>query len=64
MIRAMIRWAEGEKPTKYFCNLESRNSVNKAVPKNVKEDGTIINKQEDILKEIQSFYSNFCIAYY
>ena len=46
-----------------FCNLESRNFVNKTVPKVVKEDGSIINKQEDILKEIQLFYSNLYKRY-
>lgn len=59
MIRARLRWAEeGEKPTKYFCSLESRNYVNKTIPKLVKEDGSIINKQEDILEEVKQFYSN------
>ena len=34
MIRAKIKWAEdGEKPTRYFCSLESRNFVNKTIPK-------------------------------
>ena len=41
-----------------FGNLESRNFVNKTVPKVVKEDGSMITKK-DIIKKIQSFYSNF-----
>ena len=57
MIRARVRWAEeGEKPSKYFCNLESRNYINKTIFKITKDDGSVINKQEEILKEIQSFY--------
>ena len=46
----------GGKPTKYFCSLESRNYVNKIIPKVVKEDGTSITKQEDILNEVKNFY--------
>ena len=57
IIRSRVKWAEeGEKPTKYFCSLESRNYVNKIIPKVVKEDGTSINKQEDILNEVKNFY--------
>ena len=34
-IRSRVKWAgEGEKPTKYFCNLESRNYINKNNIKN------------------------------
>lgn len=59
MVRARIRWAEeGEKPTKYFCSLESRNYVNKTIPRVLKDDGSVVNKQKDILQEVQHFYSN------
>ena len=58
LIRSRLRWAEeGEKPTKYFCSLESRNYINKTIPKVIKDDGNIISKQEEILNEIQLFYS-------
>ena len=58
LIRSRVRWAEeGEKPTKYFCSLESRNYINKTIPKVIKDDGNIISKQEEILNEIQLFYS-------
>ena len=34
MIRSKARWVEeGEKPTKYFCHLESRNYLNKTIKK-------------------------------
>ena len=34
MIRSRTRWIEeGEKPSKYFCNLESRNVLNKTIKK-------------------------------
>ena len=59
MVRARIRWAEeGEKPTEYFCSLEFRNYVNKIIPSVHKEDGTVINKQSEILQEVKNFYSN------
>ena len=59
MVRARVRWAEeGEKPTKYFCNLESRNHINKTIFKVTKDNGDTINRQEEILKEVKKFYSN------
>ena len=59
MVRARVRWAEeGEKPTKYFCNLESRNHINKTIFKITKDNGDTINKQEEILKEVKNFHSN------
>lgn len=59
MIRSKVKWVEeGEKPTRYFCSLESRNYINKTIPKIKNEDGIIINKQEDILSEVKNFYSN------
>lgn len=58
MIRARVRWAEeGEKPTKYFCGLESRNYTSKTIFKVKKDDDTIVNKQEEVLKEVKNFYS-------
>lgn len=35
MIWSRAHWMEeGEKPSKYFCNLESRNYINKTIKKN------------------------------
>ena len=42
----------GEKPSKYFFNLETRNSVNKQFHQLVDSKGNIIRGQEDIRKEI------------
>ena len=59
IVRSRVRWAEeGEKPTEYFCSLESRNYVNKAIPKVIKDDGSIINNQEEILIEVRNFYKD------
>ena len=43
----------GGKPTRYFCSLESRNYVNKTIPKVQQENGNTIN-----FKKFQKFYSN------
>lgn len=43
MIRGKARWVEeGEKPTRYFCNLENRNYINKTIKKlELEESGMI-----------------------
>ena len=59
MIRSKVKWAEeGEKPTRYFCCLESRNYVNKTIPKIEKGDGSIIRNQQEILSEVKKIYSD------
>ena len=59
MIRSKARWtAEGEKITKYFCNLEKRHFVSKQMYKLVKNDGTVLDNTDDMLKETKSFYEN------
>ena len=59
IIRSRVKWAEeGEKPTKYFCNLESRNYINKTISRIEKDNGQTITKQEDILNEVKQFYEN------
>ena len=49
---------EDEKPTKYFCNLETHNYANKNIPKIEKSDGTTITEQSSILKEAKQFYEH------
>jgi hypothetical protein len=52
-----VQWIEeGEKPTKYFCGLESKNFTSKIIPKIERDDGKTITKQFDILKETKVFY--------
>ena len=48
----------GRKTNAIFCSLESRNFVNKTIPKVQQENGNVITTQEEILKEVQHFYSN------
>ena len=47
---------EDEKPSKYFCNLETHNFEKKIIPKLEKEDGSIIKDQDKILEEAKLFY--------
>ena len=57
MVRTKARWIEdGEKPSKYFCNLEKRRHVNKTITKLTVDDGSIIQSQEGILNEVLNFY--------
>ena len=58
IIRSRIRWAEeGEKSSRYFCNLEKRTGEKKSIfrLKNENDDHIIVN-QRTILEEIHSFY--------
>ena len=48
----------GEKPSKFFLNLEKQNKVNKEIRQLLTENGDTLQKQEDILKEVFNFYSN------
>ena len=59
LIRSKVKWIdEGEKPTRYFSKLESRNFISKQVPRIEKDDGTLVIKQEEILTETKLFYEN------
>ena len=63
IVRSRVRWAEeGEKPAKYFCNLESRNYSNKIIPKVVKDDGNTVINQEDILIEVKNFIKTYMVV--
>ena len=57
MIRSRSVWIEnGEKASKFFCNLEKYNYSSKTIPFIETEDGNYIYNQDDILKETSSFY--------
>ena len=58
ILRSKVRWVEqGEKPTKYFFNLEKRNFNRKVITEIKREDGKKVLEEHEILKEIESFYS-------
>ena len=59
LIRSKARWIEhGEKPSKYFCNLENRNFVSKRMTSLINEKGEELNDQLSIKNEVFSFYNN------
>ena len=49
---------EGEKPTKYFCSLETHNYLSKIIPRLESSEGRILIDQNEILKEAENFYRN------
>ena len=58
-LRSKVRWInEGEKPSSYFCNLENRNYLDKAMHFLQRPNGETVSNQTDIIKEVQDFYSN------
>ena len=58
MLRAKAQfYEEGEKPTKYFMNLEKRNYVKKVITK-IEVEGETLTVQEDILQAQKEFYED------
>ena len=58
ILRSKVQYyEEGEKATKYFCNLEKRNYINKVIHK-LNLDGKIITDPSEILTEQKRFYNN------
>ena len=59
IIRSKVRWLEeGEKCTKYFCNLENRFWRKKTISRVQDSQGNVITDPDRISKEIHSFYCN------
>ena len=57
MIRSKTRWTEkGEKPTKYFFNLEKRNYSRKKIAELELVNGKHLHETDEIMKEIENFY--------
>ena len=57
--RARIQWLDqGEKPTSFFCKLESKQFTEKTIRKLQLDNGFIINDQKMILKEVQKYCTN------
>lgn len=58
IFRARSNWTlYGERPSKYFLNLEKRKSKERTLGTIISEEGQILNKPEDILQEGRRFYS-------
>ena len=57
ILRSQAEWHEkGEKSTKYFLQLESRNRIKKSVRRLQRQDGSITADEKDILKMQAEFY--------
>lgn len=57
VIRSRAKWVEeGEKPTKYFCSLESRNFLNKTIKKVEMDENNTIYDQSEILQQVKIFF--------
>ena len=57
LVRARIQWlSEGEKPSKYFCNLAKKNFIEKTIRNVQLADGSHVNNQQEILKHIGLYY--------
>ena len=59
ILGSKVRWFEhGGRNTKYFLNIEKRNSCQKAVTKLKLKDGTYTYDQVEILHEEKQFYES------
>jgi len=59
IIRSKTKWIEqGEKPNKYFFNLEKRNYNRKVIKSLKRPDGKMICNELELLKEIEMYYRN------
>ena len=57
-IRSKLQWLkEGEKPTKFFCNLENKNFIEKTVKKLQTSTGKMITHQKELLENIKNYYT-------
>ena len=58
-IRSRAEWIEfGEKPSRYFFNLENRNRINKNMSEIKVDENTTLTKQPEILEAMRAFYKN------
>ena len=59
IFRSKCRWVEkGERPTKYFFNLEKRNYNRKTITELQTDDNEIIREEDIILETIEKFYKD------
>ena len=59
MFRSKLRWIEqGEKPTRYFFNVEAKNFNQKTITELETSEGVKITDHKRLLQEIETFYQN------
>ena len=57
ILRTKVRWAaQGEKVTKYFCNLEKRHFISKQMFKLINKNGEEIRDTKEMINETKEFY--------
>ena len=57
ILRSRARWiANGERVTRYFCNLEKRHYISKNMARLIGRDGSVITDNEGMLFEVKNFY--------
>ena len=57
MIRSRAQWIdEGERPTKFFCALETKNFLDKTIKKIYNDKNQIVTDQMQILKSLHNYY--------
>ena len=64
LIRARTTWhIEGEKPSRYFCNLENYNALQKYIPRlKVKDENNreiMVTEQKKVEKKLKKIMENF-----
>ena len=61
-IRSRAKWvSEGEKMTKYFCNMESRNFTSKCMNSLITDNGILLKEQSELLTETMLFIKDFIL---
>ena len=59
IVRSTLRWLhECEKPITFFCNLESKNYVEKTIKKVQLKNGSIVTNQNKVLHHIREYHVN------
>lgn len=59
MIRSRIRWVgEGERPSKYFLNLQKKDFEDRCVSRMVTEEGVLLSSFEEILAYKKQFFTD------
>ena len=63
LVCSRANWLKnGKKPSKYLCSLERKNYVEKTIKQLKIDNDSITTGQKEILKEIQTYYSNLFIS--
>lgn len=59
MIKSRVRWVgEGERPTKYFLNLQKKDFEDRCVSRMITEDGELLTSFEEILEYKKQFFTD------